>query len=55
MTTIGQYQLGCQIIYTKNEWLILEKEISLDCFGAYASRKSWAWIFRCLIKKGMNT
>lgn len=40
MTTIGQYQLGCQIIYTKDEWLILEKEITFDSIGAYGSRKT---------------
>lgn len=37
---IGQYQLGYQIIYTKDEWLILEKEITFDSIGTYGSRKT---------------
>lgn len=35
MTTIRQYQLGCQIIYTKDEWLILQKEITCFCWGIW--------------------
>lgn len=42
--------MGCQIIYIKDEWLIWEKEITFDSVGVYGNQKSWAWIFKCLVK-----